>query len=111
MLFASNSIFVPNSTFAAENMITGTGFNVVNSEITDSTHSFTLVNSDNEIDIDIKNTVDGFIVNTVANDTETSTLIYNSSTGLFSNSYYVHLKFLFVPHNELILADNPFQSF
>jgi len=32
MLFASNSIFVPNSTFAAENTITGTGFNVVDSE-------------------------------------------------------------------------------
>jgi len=82
MLFASNSIFVPNSTFAAENTITGTGFNVVDSEITDSTHSFTLVNSDNDIYIDIENNDDGFIVNTVANDTETSTLIYNSSTGI-----------------------------
>ncbi|MCY9548499.1 hypothetical protein [Lysinibacillus xylanilyticus] len=80
MLFASSGICVPNSAYAAENTITG--FNIVDSVTTDSTHSFTLVDSNNDIDIDIEYTDDGFIVNTVANDTETSTLIYNRSTGI-----------------------------
>ncbi|WCH45853.1 hypothetical protein [Lysinibacillus sp. OF-1] len=79
MLFASSSVCIPNA-YASE--IAPTEYRVVDSVTTDSSLNFNLVNSLNNIDINVEYTDDGFVVNSLNNGNEKSTLIYNSSTGI-----------------------------
>lgn len=75
------SFINPTSSYAAERVVENNmEFRVEKSSSTANTHNFSLVNSDNNIDIDIKYTENSVVtVKTITNGTEEHTFIYNKS--------------------------------
>ncbi|QPQ30099.1 hypothetical protein [Lysinibacillus sp. JNUCC 51] len=71
------SFINPTNSYAAESDVeNNTGFNVENSTSTANTHNFSLVNSDTNIDVDIKYTDNTVTVTTITNGAEEHTFTY-----------------------------------
>lgn len=76
------SFINPTSSYAAERVVENNmEFSVENSSSTANTHNFSLVNSENNIDIDINYAENSVTVNTITNGTEEHTFTYNKSEG------------------------------
>lgn len=89
------SFINPTKALAAENEVVNISeFSIENSISTANTHSFSLVRSNDVIDVDIQYLEDSVIVNTITNGTEVSTFTYNKNDDFaMVNGEKMYLKF------------------
>jgi len=100
------SFINPSSSFAAEN---DTGYTIVNSSSTANTHNFSLVNSNNKVDVYMVETDESITIKTITNGEE-HIIIYNKSDGSATlNGEKMNLKVSepeFVIDESLSLSDD-----